>query len=132
MTRCLLSSARRFLPLLLAVGFIAAPALSHAAPPAVELTLLGVPKPADDEDNEKPVKPAGDENILPPTAAFELRFVSQMVAADQVGKEASDSPLVFTPSLPGASAGPASAAVSTRSPNRHRLVPATKPRFATA
>ena len=101
MTRCLLPSARRFLSLLLAVGFVAAPVVSPAAPPAIELTLLGVPKPADDEENEKPAKPAGDENILPPTAAFELRFPSQMVAADQVGKEAADSPLVFTPELRG-------------------------------
>ena len=99
MTRCLLSPARRFFSLALAVGLVLAPAFSHAAAPAVELILLGVPKPADDD--EKPAKPAGDENVLPPTAAFELRFAAQMVAADQVGKEAADSPLVFAPELPG-------------------------------
>ncbi len=100
MTRCLLPPARRCLFLLLALGIGVAPAWSRAAAPAVELTLLGVPKPASDDD-EKPDKPAPDETLLPPTAAFELRFASPMVAADQVGKEAADSPLVFTPELPG-------------------------------
>ncbi len=102
MTRCLPLPARRYFLLLLALSLVAAPAWSPAAPPAVELTLLGVPKPAsDNDDNEKPAQPAPDETLLPPTAAFELRFATPMVAADQVGKEAADSPLVFTPELPG-------------------------------
>ena len=94
---------RRFLSLLLAVGFAISPARSHAAAPAVELTLLGVPKPANNDDAEdSDKKPARDENLLPPTAAFGLRFATPMVAADQVGKDAPVSPLVFTPELPGA------------------------------
>ena len=77
------------------------PAKSRAVAPAVELTLLGVPKPAGDDAEDSDKKPSPDENVLPPTAAFGLRFASPMVAADQVGEVATESPLVFTPELPG-------------------------------
>lgn len=38
---------------------------------------------------------------LEPTSTFELRFANEMIAADQVGKLASPSPLVFTPAIEG-------------------------------
>ena len=38
---------------------------------------------------------------LEPTSTFELRFASEMVAADQLGKPASVSPLVFAPAMEG-------------------------------
>src|SRR5438874_4668022 len=38
---------------------------------------------------------------LEPTSTFELRFVTEMVAADQVGKPEKISPLVFVPQLEG-------------------------------
>ncbi len=96
---------RRFLSALwLAVGIaLVVPTASRAAAP-VELTLLGVPKPAaddDDADASEKNQPAPEESLLPPTAAFGLRFASTMVAADQVGQNAGASPLVFTPALPG-------------------------------
>ena len=38
---------------------------------------------------------------LDPTSTFELRFASEMVPADQIGKLAAVSPLVFTPAIEG-------------------------------
>jgi uncharacterized protein YfaS (alpha-2-macroglobulin family) len=38
---------------------------------------------------------------LEPTSTFELRFASEMVPADQIGKAAPASPLVFTPPIDG-------------------------------
>src|SRR2546423_10064896 len=38
---------------------------------------------------------------LEPTSTFELRFATEMVAADQIGKPASVSPLVFSPAIDG-------------------------------
>jgi len=38
---------------------------------------------------------------LDPTSTFELRFPNEMVSADQVGKGAGTSPLVFTPAVEG-------------------------------
>jgi alpha-2-macroglobulin len=38
---------------------------------------------------------------LEPTSTFELRFANEMVAADQMGKPATPSPLVFAPALEG-------------------------------
>src|ERR1700704_3433795 len=38
---------------------------------------------------------------LEPTSTFELRFAREMVAADQLGKPATVSPLVFAPSIEG-------------------------------
>src|SRR5262245_61765321 len=38
---------------------------------------------------------------LEPTSTFELRFPTDMVAADMVGKAATVSPIVFTPPLDG-------------------------------
>jgi len=38
---------------------------------------------------------------LEPTSTFELRFASEMVGADQIGKAATPSPLVFSPAIEG-------------------------------
>jgi uncharacterized protein YfaS (alpha-2-macroglobulin family) len=38
---------------------------------------------------------------LEPTSTFELRFATEMVAADQIGKPAAASPLVFAPAVDG-------------------------------
>src|SRR5437016_6113080 len=38
---------------------------------------------------------------LEPTSTFELRFATEMVAADQIGKPAAVSPLVFAPAVEG-------------------------------
>jgi uncharacterized protein YfaS (alpha-2-macroglobulin family) len=38
---------------------------------------------------------------LDPTSTFELRFANEMVPADQIGKSAAVSPLVFTPAIEG-------------------------------
>src|SRR3984893_16231623 len=38
---------------------------------------------------------------LEPTSTFELRFATEMVAADQIGKPAAASPLVFAPAVEG-------------------------------
>src|SRR5438874_7748035 len=38
---------------------------------------------------------------LEPTSTFELRFASEMVAPDQVGKQAKISPLVLSPGVDG-------------------------------
>src|ERR1700732_3122322 len=38
---------------------------------------------------------------LEPTSTFELRFTTEMVPADQVGKAATASPLIFAPAMEG-------------------------------
>src|SRR6476660_6493543 len=38
---------------------------------------------------------------LDPTSTFELRFATEMVPADQIGKAATPSPLVFSPAIEG-------------------------------
>src|SRR6476660_5998838 len=38
---------------------------------------------------------------LEPTSTFELRFANEMVGADQIGKAATPSPLVFSPAIEG-------------------------------
>lgn len=38
---------------------------------------------------------------LEPTSTFELRFATEMVPADQIGKGATPSPLIFTPAIDG-------------------------------
>src|SRR3954469_349132 len=39
--------------------------------------------------------------VLDPTSTFELRFATEMVASDEIGKPAVVSPLVFTPAIDG-------------------------------
>src|SRR3712207_202435 len=39
--------------------------------------------------------------VLEPHSTFELRFASEMVAADQIGKPAAVSPLLLEPAVPG-------------------------------
>ncbi len=62
----------------------------EAAPPAAELILRGG---ATGEN--------ADPALLTPSAAFELRFTVPMVAADQVGQPATESPLAIAPPLAG-------------------------------
>ena len=101
MTRCVPPPVRRFLPVLLALGVFLVPDLVRAATPTVELILRGTPKAEADEDADSSKTPAPDPGLMYPAASFELRFAATVVAADAVGKEATESPLVFTPPLPG-------------------------------
>src|SRR3954470_1968834 len=51
--------------------------------------------------NDRAVQLLLPSRQLDPTSTFELRFASEMVPADQVGKAAAASPLVFTPPIDG-------------------------------
>ncbi|MDP9100043.1 MAG: MG2 domain-containing protein, partial [Verrucomicrobiota bacterium] len=50
---------------------------------------------------ERPVQLLLPSRRLEPTSTFELRFATEMVAADQLGKSATVSPLVFAPAVEG-------------------------------
>ncbi|HWM26222.1 MAG TPA: MG2 domain-containing protein [Chthoniobacterales bacterium] len=66
--------------------------------------LVGIPfglPPIAAETNEPAAQLLLPSPRLQPTSTFEVRFASEMVRPDQLGKPAADSPLVFEPTLQG-------------------------------